>query len=78
MTNASRKPASEVAMRRLMTETTVSVYDAMVLLRAGEPTVRAAIKTGALPSLPLSGRNIRIPSAPLRRMLGIDAESVKN
>jgi hypothetical protein len=73
MTTKDRKPTRETAMHRLLTEPTISVYDAMQILRAGEPTVRNAIKTGALPSITLGGRNIRIPSAHVRRMLGIEA-----
>jgi excisionase family DNA binding protein len=75
MTTTSRTPSADEAMERLMTQTTISVYDAMRVLKAGEPTVRAAIRSGTLPSITLGGRNVRIPSAHLRRMLGIDADA---
>lgn len=60
------------ALREVTEAATVKVPTVAVLVRQSERVVREAIAAGELPSIRL-GRSIRVPSAPLRRMLGIEA-----
>lgn len=69
----SRLPSIHDAQSRLATSPTVDVYDAGVLLGVGEFSVRRAIDTGELPSIRL-GRNIRVPSTAVRRLLGMETQ----
>lgn len=74
MTTRARITPRETAMERLRGNATVSVYDAMSVLRMGEPTVRDAIRRGDIASLRL-GRNVRVLSAPLLRQLGMSEDA---
>ncbi|MFE2997376.1 excisionase family DNA-binding protein [Nocardia sp. NPDC059246] len=56
------------AMRRLITEPTVSVEDTARLLGIGRSTVYAAVKSGEMPSIRVRSR-VRIPSNWVRHML---------
>jgi excisionase family DNA binding protein len=65
---SSRKTVSPV--KTLMEEPTISVDDAAMLLRLSRHHAYAAVKEGHIPSIRI-GRCIRVPSAPLRAMLGL-------
>jgi excisionase family DNA binding protein len=66
----------DAAMRRAATEPTLSVYEVASLLGFGEMAVRRAIAEGKIPAIRL-GRNVRVPSAHVLRMLGIEHERVE-
>lgn len=70
-TQTSRWPSQAEADRALRQDTTVTVYGAARVLGIGEAAVRRGVVDGAIPAVQL-GRNLRIPTAPLRRMLGIE------
>lgn len=74
MTIRARTTPRDLAMQRLQSNATVSVYDAMSVLQMGEPTVREAIRRGDIASLRL-GRNVRVLSAPLLRQLGMSDDA---
>lgn len=58
----------DLARERLRDQDTITVYDAAPLLGFGAGAVRQAVSRGEMPSIRL-GRNIRIPSAYVRRVL---------
>jgi excisionase family DNA binding protein len=64
--SAKRAPA-----RALAEELTVTVEDAAALLGMSRGGAYNAIRAGEIPSLRI-GRCIRVPSAALRKMLGLD------
>ena len=58
--------------RKAITEAlAVSVEDAAKALGVGKYSAYVAIKAGELPSIKV-GRKIKVPTAPLRRLLGIE------
>jgi hypothetical protein len=63
--------AHDAALKALRTQTTITPDEAALVLGQSGPSIRAAIARGDINSYRLN-RNIRVPSAPLRRMLGID------
>ncbi|MBW1639568.1 hypothetical protein G3H63_10870 [Microbacterium resistens] len=71
MTTATRLTDRAVAMERLREQPTITVYDTMAILGAGEVTVRRAIAEGDIDSMRV-GKRIHVLSAPLKRKLGID------
>lgn len=52
---------------------TISVETAGQALGIGRNAAYAAAKRGDIPTLRI-GRNIRVPTAPIRRMLGLEQE----
>ena len=61
---------AEDALKRVLTEPTVSVDDAALLLGVGRSTVYAAVKLHELPSIRVRNR-LRIPSQWLRQALDL-------
>jgi excisionase family DNA binding protein len=58
--------------RKAITESlAVSVEDAAKALGVGKYSAYVAIKDGEIPSIKV-GRKIKVPTAPLRRLLGIE------
>lgn len=53
---------------------TVNVAEVARIIGIGESAAYKAVKTGEIPSIRIGGR-ILIPTAALRRMLGLDEES---
>jgi len=70
MTATARKKA-RVPAKALMEELTVRVDDAAALLGLSRHGAYAAIREGQIPSIRI-GRAIRVPTAQLRAMLGIE------
>jgi excisionase family DNA binding protein len=60
--------------QRLREQLAVRLDEAARALGIGPQAARAAIRRGELESTGV-GRNIRIPTAPLRRRLGLDKEA---
>ncbi len=58
-------------VRKALSDFTVSVEIAGQALGIGRNAAYAAAKRGDIPTVRI-GKNIRVPCAPLRRMLGID------
>ena len=58
-------------MDALRSRLTISVEDAAALLGIGRSTAYNAVRSGDLPAIKLQGRWL-VPTAPLRKMLGID------
>jgi excisionase family DNA binding protein len=69
-----RIPASRMRalQQRLMTDLAVTVDDASDLLHIDRKVAYTAVNDGKIPSLRV-GRSIRIPTASLRKLLGIPA-----
>jgi excisionase family DNA binding protein len=67
--NDAKKPPG----RALAEEFTVTVEDAAALLGMSRNGAYNAIRDGNLPSIRI-GRFIRVPSAQLRKILGLEAE----
>jgi excisionase family DNA binding protein len=65
MGNAKKAPA-----RALVEELTITVEDAAALLGMSRAGAYNAIREGQIPSIRI-GRCIRVPSATMRKMLGI-------
>jgi excisionase family DNA binding protein len=57
--------------RALAEEPTVTVDEAAVLLKMSRAGAYNAIRDGNIPNIKI-GRLIRVPSAPLRKLLGIE------
>jgi hypothetical protein len=57
-------------------ELAVSVSTASLALGTGEYAVRRGIEAGNIPSLRV-GKKIMVPTAPLRRLLGIEGDPPK-
>jgi excisionase family DNA binding protein len=66
MSHAKKPPA-----RALIEEPTVTVDDAAALLGLSRNGAYNAIREGEIPSIRI-GRCIRVPSAQLRKMLGLE------
>lgn len=63
--------ATDEARFALRTQPTVSVDQYAALLGVDRSTAYDSVKTGIVPSIRV-GRRIRVPSEPVRRMLGLD------
>lgn len=63
-------------VKALMEDTTVSVDDAALLLGLSRGSAYAGVKEGQIPSLRI-GNRIRVPTAPLRAMLKLEANALK-
>jgi excisionase family DNA binding protein len=61
------------AMRRLMTDLAVRVDDAALVLDIDRKVAYAAVSDGKIPSIRI-GRSIRVPTAGLRKLLGINVQ----
>jgi excisionase family DNA binding protein len=72
MSGGRRAPA-----RALMEEMTLTVDDAAVLLGLSRNGAYAAVREGSIPSIRI-GRCIRIPSAALRSLLGLEHTAVEH
>ena len=60
----------KAANRALVEDPTVSVDDTAELLGVSRNNAYGAVREGRIPSIRV-GRSIRVPTAPLRRMLGL-------
>ena len=60
----------DAIMHEITTKTTVSVPAAGRAFGLGRNSAYAAVKSGELPSIRIGGK-IAVPTAPLRRMLGL-------
>jgi excisionase family DNA binding protein len=65
---AKRRPTAQAL---LMRDLTVSVEDAAELLNLNRNSAYAAVREGSIPSIRV-GRAIRVPTARLRAMLGVE------
>ena len=64
-------------IRRELTENlAVSISTTSLALGTGEYAVRQGIKAGGIPSIRV-GNKIMVPTAPLRRMLGLEGDGPK-
>lgn len=59
---------------RLMNSLTISVDDAAAIFGIGRNAAYEAVKQGSIPSLRIGGR-IMVPTARVREMLGLDAQT---
>jgi excisionase family DNA binding protein len=66
MIDATNAPA-----RALMEKLTIRVDDAAALLGLSRNAAYSAVREAKIPSIRI-GRAIRVPTAPLRRLLGIE------
>lgn len=62
--------SAEDALKRVMTEPTVSIDDTALVLGVGRSTVYAAVKLHELPTIRVRNR-VRIPSSWLRQALDL-------
>ncbi|GAC47483.1 helix-turn-helix domain-containing protein [Gordonia aichiensis] len=62
---------TNTAMWAVQNQPTISVKQAAALLQIDRITGYDHVKTGDIPSIKI-GRRVRVPSAPMRRMLGIE------
>ena len=68
----NRRPTVDRKIRKALTENlAVSVSTASKALGTGEYATYTGIKAGDIPSIKV-GRRIMVPTAPLRKMLGIE------
>ena len=63
----------QVAAVVLCSQVTISVEEAAVLLGLGRSTAYNAVRNGSLPAVKIEGRWL-VPTAKLRKMLGLDDE----
>ncbi len=62
----------QAVRRALVDELTISVENAGRALGLGRNSAYTAVKRGEIPSVRIGGK-IAVPTAPLRKMLGIEA-----
>jgi hypothetical protein len=72
-----RRPSMDRKIRRALTqELAVPISTTSLALGTGQYAVRQGIKAGDIPSIRV-GRKIMVPTAPLRKLLGIDGDGSK-
>jgi excisionase family DNA binding protein len=57
-----------------LTRATITVDELALVLEISRSTAFEAVRSGRIPSIRISERRIVVPTAPLRRMLGIVGE----